>query len=531
MEPVTITDRSTGRKMPLAFVDEDGREVKGYMHTKSPEGIEVVDAEKFDSKLESFDNGSRIAVRALLDDTSLTRQYALKLDYKSKKIVDNLLFAGRVISVGEPSFDQKLPALARNNLQSFERRAGVLDDLVRKAEEVEAEYRALLNGRRNVLSEYCDTLENYRRAVHHASFGMAERVVEYYGSEFLDQDRKTLSRIVNIVLDTNGEATELTQELADNIRYVMIAGEISARDRYLGLLQSHKSFGTLENVLDATADVRFGMESLGATLDEAIDYAEAGEDFESKFAEHSNFNEGTEARNKYDEGVVLGRKIGMPMADSIIIGNILARSEMNMHDIGYIIAREKGLGREENTREFGRIYGIAVQRYGLERATLSFVPLYFETLKSAFESRTQISLGPIAVHVDPGVELLKDQEYRKNIKGLASNAFYAARRGIAENPYESWQFAKASIEAAKKGGDVNRWAEAVELIRKNYDISLSGSIRIADALEIDFKKSGVYGVSDVIYTLDNIEAKAEKAKVGHAINMIGYKGWKPPKKQ
>ncbi len=504
MELATITDRNTGRKIPLVGYDEEGREIMGYLHTPSPDSIEVVDAKKFDSRLASLKNGSRIAIKSLLDDTSLTRQHALRLDYESRMAVNNLLWAGRIISVGEPSFDKKLPAMARaNNSQSLEIRAGILEDLTHKTKEVEAEHRELLNERRkNVLSEYCDALNNYGRKIRHTSFRMAEAVVEC--DKYVDHDERTLGRIVDIVLGTNVKYPASTQELAENIKYTLVSGDISARDRYLSLLESQKTTRDLEEVLDVTTDVRFAMESLGATLDDAINYAAAGVNLERGFGESPDSHAGIEARNRYDNGVALARGIEMPMTDSISIGNILARSEINMPDVGYIIAKEKGLKNEGNAKEFGRIYSIAVKKHGLEDTTLSFVPLYFETLKAASESKARIALDAVAVHTDPGVELLKDKQYRKNIASLASNAFYAAGSRIARNSHESWQFAKASIDAARSGGDVNRWAEAVRSARLDYGLDLSDAMQKASDLEEHARSTGNYLPLDLFLNTQGI---------------------------
>jgi len=261
---------------------------------------------------------------------------------------------------------------------------------------------------------------------------------------------------------------------------------LALRDKYLGFLDSHGASNGADGLADATSDILFGR-SLGATLEESIEYASAGAGIGA--------GNGADAQNDYDFGVALARAIGISMPCSIKIGRVL--SENNIADAGYLIAKEKGLRKDENAREFGRIYGIAVQKYGLEDATLNFVPLYFETLRTASGLNIKVNLNNIAFHVDPCVEIIKDPKYHRNLDSLAGNALYAARNGIAINPEESWKFAKSSIDEARRGGDVKRWTKAVCLLRKQYGKDLSDSMEIASYFESNFLTTGIYPAINV----------------------------------
>lgn len=184
----------------------------------------------------------------------------------------------------------------------------------------------------------------------------------------------------------------------------------------------------------------------------------------------------------------------MPLKTSIKFGAALVRN--NREKAGYYIAKSIGC-KEETARNFGLVYSIALERFGVSDATKVFGPAYLKVAQTFFgeirkadfdKKRSEVA----AAFVDQGLSLImRDRRYIQLFGGMVDDALNIIKDKITRKSDESWLYALGCAELKLNGEDVPRFSGNVyDFVNRNF--SVRNALLLSAELERYDRTYGAY---------------------------------------
>ncbi|MBI2148606.1 hypothetical protein HYU23_02910 [Candidatus Woesearchaeota archaeon] len=266
----------------------------------------------------------------------------------------------------------------------------------------------------------------------------------------------------------------------------------------------------LPNSLELIGGLHRAVTVLGGNLDSALDYVNTGVILEDKCK--------PVVREDFEMFVDCGVGSGMVLEDACSFGADIIGNRISTKEVGNVVAKAYGL-KDLEVSTFVSIYCRAVELNGYHNATNSFVPTYFAIIRKLADMKISgASPNDIAQHADYSISFFNENpKYLFDHQSIVNNAVYGVVTGTCDLS-ESWDFARLAVDVGRKGGNIDRWADAVSYFR-NKKLGLEYSIALASALEEEVLDSGIYKMESLNAAFD-VHVGTDEERVSYALSRL-----------